>query len=537
MLDEWKAVLVSEDQLAPVALLHPIKFHLDWKSQVLTSGESHKEEGTEEGGVIHVPDAYSCAVAQSAAHSYLDPGRSQSTQQEDVPVHVLCSSTTITMSATVAMPVQDTFCALDASDASVTVHALRTALASMQQRLAMYSITMDDALFVHLYVPNMDHFGAANQVYAEFLPAVNPPARATVQLATTAATTLVVEIMFSATTCKSGSTENNTKKVLHVQSISEWAPSCIGPYSQAVSYDGLVFFAGQIPLDPPTMRVLDNTNQDVVLATRRCVDSCQAVAIAVKTDLKVASLWWTVYYTRHDDKEAIQSVLLDDFLRDNSTAEEEEGEEEEEMGDDYLLPPPSMARYHGTAGTVRQCTPLITFIELPQLPRAVSVEVQPVAWSFHGLRTLTDDTGTDSESSSGGEDDVIGWVNGLASEEESDHPSTPSSFLITFLYAPRALFRGTAIVHDSSAVGVEHALHRLVALLTEKSALEVAQDVVSIKIYYGPGFMDEDGVVDVVRMSVARILGNPRYACFIPVLSVSSTTTTAALAIELFAKK
>jgi enamine deaminase RidA (YjgF/YER057c/UK114 family) len=34
--------------------------------------------------------------------------------------------------------------------------------------------------------------------------------------------------------------------VLHVQSISEWAPSCIGPYSQATRHQGLVHFAGQV---------------------------------------------------------------------------------------------------------------------------------------------------------------------------------------------------------------------------------------------------------------------------------------------------
>ena len=34
--------------------------------------------------------------------------------------------------------------------------------------------------------------------------------------------------------------------MLHVQSISEWAPSCIGPYSQATRHSGLVHFAGQV---------------------------------------------------------------------------------------------------------------------------------------------------------------------------------------------------------------------------------------------------------------------------------------------------
>ena len=46
------------------------------------------------------------------------------------------------------------------------------------------------------------------------------------------------------------------RHVLHVQSISAWAPSCIGPYSQACSAHGIVHFAGQIGLDPPTMQLV-----------------------------------------------------------------------------------------------------------------------------------------------------------------------------------------------------------------------------------------------------------------------------------------
>ena len=46
------------------------------------------------------------------------------------------------------------------------------------------------------------------------------------------------------------------RRVLHVQSISEWAPCMIGPYSQGVAAAGLVFMSGVIPLDPPTMQLV-----------------------------------------------------------------------------------------------------------------------------------------------------------------------------------------------------------------------------------------------------------------------------------------
>tara|TARA_B100001094_G_scaffold48818_1_gene44177 strand:- start:1152 stop:1535 length:384 start_codon:yes stop_codon:yes gene_type:complete len=37
----------------------------------------------------------------------------------------------------------------------------------------------------------------------------------------------------------------------------ERAPKAIGPYSQAIKFDSLVFLSGQIPLVPETMEVID----------------------------------------------------------------------------------------------------------------------------------------------------------------------------------------------------------------------------------------------------------------------------------------
>ncbi len=46
------------------------------------------------------------------------------------------------------------------------------------------------------------------------------------------------------------------RRVLHVQSISRWAPCCIGPYSQATTLGSLLHMAGQIGLDPATMQLV-----------------------------------------------------------------------------------------------------------------------------------------------------------------------------------------------------------------------------------------------------------------------------------------
>lgn len=61
------------------------------------------------------------------------------------------------------------------------------------------------------------------------------------------------------------------------------APAAIGPYSQAVRVDNLVFFSGQIPLDPATMELVDGT---IEAQTERVLKNMKAVARAAGGDLQ-----------------------------------------------------------------------------------------------------------------------------------------------------------------------------------------------------------------------------------------------------------
>lgn len=60
------------------------------------------------------------------------------------------------------------------------------------------------------------------------------------------------------------------------------APQAIGPYSQAVKINGLVFCSGQIPLDPATMQVIEG---DVQAQTERVLLNLQAVLEAAGSNL------------------------------------------------------------------------------------------------------------------------------------------------------------------------------------------------------------------------------------------------------------
>lgn len=61
------------------------------------------------------------------------------------------------------------------------------------------------------------------------------------------------------------------------------APAAIGPYSQGVRIGNLVFFSGQIPLDPVTMTVVSG---DIEAQAVRVFDNLQAVSEAAGGGLR-----------------------------------------------------------------------------------------------------------------------------------------------------------------------------------------------------------------------------------------------------------
>ncbi len=60
------------------------------------------------------------------------------------------------------------------------------------------------------------------------------------------------------------------------------APRAIGPYSQAVAHNGLLFLSGQIPLDPATGQLVEG---DVAVQTERVIQNLKAVLEAAGSSL------------------------------------------------------------------------------------------------------------------------------------------------------------------------------------------------------------------------------------------------------------
>jgi 2-iminobutanoate/2-iminopropanoate deaminase len=65
----------------------------------------------------------------------------------------------------------------------------------------------------------------------------------------------------------------------------EDAPEPIGPYSQAVIANGVLYCSGQVPLDPSSGELIDG---GIAEQTRRCLESLDAICLEAGTRLTEA---------------------------------------------------------------------------------------------------------------------------------------------------------------------------------------------------------------------------------------------------------
>ena len=127
---------------------------------------------------------------------------------------------------------------------------------------------------------------------------------------------------------------SNVKKVVKTDA----APGALGPYSQAIVAGGMVYCAGQIPLDPATGNIVSG---GVAEQTAQVMKNLRAVLKAAGSDL---------------DRAVKTTVFLKD-MNDFGAMNEVYGRPE----------------YFGTAPPARST------VEVARLPRDVRVEIEVVA--------------------------------------------------------------------------------------------------------------------------------------------------------------
>lgn len=106
---------------------------------------------------------------------------------------------------------------------------LETVLTETESQLFKHGFNWQHVLYIHLYISDMGEFAVANETYVKFITQekcpFGVPSRSTIELP-------LVQAGFGKAYVEVLVANDHSKRVLHVQSISCWAPSCIGPYSQ-----------------------------------------------------------------------------------------------------------------------------------------------------------------------------------------------------------------------------------------------------------------------------------------------------------------
>ncbi|GBG68914.1 hypothetical protein CBR_g3613 [Chara braunii] len=389
VIDEYEIRLHSLDSISSVGVLHPKSFHVEHKQAVCGGAENAEASPNDaqsrcgfptldliEEAHSQVIDVDNLSIATEEGHRVnaapADPAGSaigSGTEAErgggvcgnddgggvmEVLSWKQSSGYTLIRSRRRKHKEGDKLSSVDDSEA--TKQDLANALRLIEHELQACDLGWKHVLYIHLYLADMRHFVPANEVYKAVITegkcTQGVPSRCTVEVPLKAAGggNVMVDVLAA---------NDESKRVLHVQSISPWAPSCIGPYSQATLHGGVLHMAGQIPLDPASM-VIVKGGPRVEMA--RALLSCEAVAETFGVSLRRQLLCCTVYCASAagaNGREEMEAELRG-FLHGVDSADGPHATT------DYKVGKPS------------NCEPLIRYVVVSGLPKAALVEVQPV---------------------------------------------------------------------------------------------------------------------------------------------------------------
>jgi enamine deaminase RidA (YjgF/YER057c/UK114 family) len=366
--DESHTVLHSDDYIAPVAFLSIDKCHLEDKE----------------------PSDPAQLASRIPAASSLQKN-SMATSADAKPATVLALTPP---SAREFVPAAGQFrdqlhlsgiMSSKAGDESLSLEEeMKDVVEQLEAILMSHDMVLADVCFVHLYVQDMAAFGQLNAEYVRYLGQNLPPSRSCVEVKALA--NVPARVLLDCFALR-GSGEQKMlpmrvrRDVLHVKSISAWAPCCIGPYSQAnVLHRGLILLAGQIALHPQTMDLVPG---DHAAQTSQCFRNACRVLEALKSNLRhVCS---GVIYTTGDpnDREARERLLVDCRRHLMTNAELED--EFESVGDSDESDE-DVDKSEARLELVKQAPLLI--VQLSRLPRNALVEVELQALTEIAFRYL-----------------------------------------------------------------------------------------------------------------------------------------------------
>ncbi|CAN1234007.1 Diphthine--ammonia ligase [Linum perenne] len=337
VLDEFQILLHSPDSIAPVGVLHPSKFHLERKRDSVSGNDSIPESCQKEGGIV-IEVQGDCP---EETDTICQPVASDTVSVLHLDDRLCISRTRKNNTFSISCWLQDS-----SRTSAGLKEDLTTILKHIESQIAVYGFGWGHVLYIHLYIADMNEFASANETYVAFITQekcpFGVPSRSTIELplGQAALGKAYVEVLVA---------NDNSKNVLHVQSISSWAPSCIGPYSQATLHKEILYMAGQLGLHPPTMTLC---NGSATAELELALQNSEAVAKSFKCSISTNAISFTVYCSNHiptSERQAIEDKQRS-FLRE-------------------------MILDEGSKCQVLD--PIVLYVLVPDLPKSALVEVKP----------------------------------------------------------------------------------------------------------------------------------------------------------------
>lgn len=345
VLDEFKVVLHSSDPIAPVGILHPLAFHLEKKEEShYLSGidKTSKISKEKEGFVFEVQGdcLQSCEATFKSAAEVVE-------LDEVAENRVRISRTKSDNTFSICCWLQDS-----CQTSTGLQEDLEAVLRKIELELLGYGFGWENVLYIHLYIADMNNFTMANETYVRYITQekcpFGVPSRSTIELP-------LLQVGLGSAYIEVLVANDQSKRVLHVQSISCWAPSCIGPYSQATLHEEILYMAGQLGLDPPIMNLCKG---GPTAELEQALENSEAVAKCFNCSISTSAVLFVVYCS--------------------TSIPSSERHKIQDKQDTYLK---QMRLFQLDKGSVIQVLdPIFLYVLVPDLPKRALVEVKPLLY-------------------------------------------------------------------------------------------------------------------------------------------------------------
>nr|XP_034966311.1 diphthine--ammonia ligase isoform X6 [Zootoca vivipara] len=226
VVDLSEVVVHSADAFAPVAYLRLLKVHLEDKVQPLSkalavscSCEKQFEENT--WPTSDERKEVACIIWDTSGPTSLKSNKTLETSVKSPQGYQWLTGISALLNASEGGSVQE---------------SAKNVFSSLRAHLNSKGLELTDIILVHLYMKSMKDFAVINSVYVTAFD-LCPPARVCVEVPLPEGLLFQMDCLAQNYDGMTGEPPCQQKQVLHVQSISHWAPANIGPYSQCVQQD------------------------------------------------------------------------------------------------------------------------------------------------------------------------------------------------------------------------------------------------------------------------------------------------------------